>query len=123
MFKNYLRIALRHLWRNPLYTFVNIIGLAVGMTCALFAILYVNDELSFDKFHKNAPQLYRLTTTITNQDGSQQTLGTGQVQGPAFKEAIPEISDYTRVMKISGINVSGENKSLAVNLIYCDANF
>jgi ABC-type antimicrobial peptide transport system permease subunit len=93
------------------------------MTCALLAILYVNDELSFDKFHKNATQLYRITTTVTNQDGSQQTVGTGQVQGPAFKAAIPEISDYTRVLKIPGINVSGENKSLAVNLIYCDESF
>jgi ABC-type antimicrobial peptide transport system permease subunit len=123
MFKNYLKTAWRHLWRNKLYASINIIGLAVGMTCALFAILYVNDELSYDKFNKNAPQLYRLTTTITNKDGSRQTPGTGQVQGPAFKAAIPEISDYTRVMKIPGTNVSDENKSLQVDLIYCDESF
>jgi ABC-type antimicrobial peptide transport system permease subunit len=123
MIKNYFKIAFRHLWHNWLYTFVNIVGLTIGMTCALLAILFVIDELSFDTFHKNAPQLYRITTTVTNQDGSQQTVGTGQVQGPAFKAGIPEISDYTRVLKISGVNVSCENKSLAVNLIYCDASF
>ena len=118
MIKNYLKIAFRHLWRNRLYTFVNIVGLTIGMTCALLAILYVNDELSFDKFHKNAPQLYRLTTTLTNQDGSKQTVGTtGQVQGPVFKNAIPEISDYVRMLGIDGINMSANNKSLAVKNI------
>ena len=97
MLKNYFKVAFRHLRRNRLYAIINIVGLTIGMMCALFAILYVEDELSFDKFHKNAPQLYRLTTSITNQGGSQQTVGTGQVQGPAFKAAIPEILDIARV--------------------------
>ena len=123
MFKNYFKTAWRHLLKNRLYTIINIAGLTIGMMCALFAILYVNDELNYDKFNKKASQLYRLTTTITNQYGNHQTLGSGQVEGPAFKAAIPEISDYTRIIKISGINVSGENKSLAVQLIYCDESF
>jgi ABC-type antimicrobial peptide transport system permease subunit len=94
------------------------------MTCALLAILYVQDEISYDRFHKNARELYRLTTTLTNQDGSQQTLGTtGQVQGPAFKEVIPEISDYLRMWGIDAINMSANNKSLAVNTRYVDENF
>ncbi|HEV8508458.1 MAG TPA: FtsX-like permease family protein, partial [Chitinophagaceae bacterium] len=81
-------------------------------------------EISFDRFHKNAPELYRLTTTLTNQDGSRQTLGTtGQVQGPAFKEAIPEISDYLRMWGIDAINMSANNKSLSVNTRYVDENF
>ena len=124
MFKNYFKIALRHLWRNRLYTFINVAGLSIGMTCALLAILYVHDEMSYDLFHKNAPQLYRLTTTITGQGGSQQTVGTtGQVQGPAFNEAIPGISDYMRMFGIDAINMSGNNKSLAVKILYADENF
>ena len=124
MFRNYLKIALRHLGRNRLYTLINVAGLSIGMTCALLAILYVRDEMSYDLFHKNAPQLYRLTTTITNQEGVQQTVGTtGQVQGPAFKEAIPGISDYTRMLGIDAINMSGNDKSLAVKILYADENF
>src|SRR5215813_13144526 len=124
MIKNYFKIALRHLWRNRLYTFVNVIGLSIGMTCALLAMLYVHDELSYDRFHKNERELYRLTTTLTNHDGSQQTLGTtGQVQGPAFKEAIPEILDYLRMWGIDAINMSANSKSLAVNTRYVDENF
>jgi len=94
------------------------------MTCALLAILYVRDEMSYDRFHKNATQLYRLTTTITSPGGVRQTVGTtGQVQGPAFKEAIPEISDYLRIWGINAINMSGNNKSLPVNTLYVDENF
>src|SRR5438309_1654458 len=122
MLKNYFKIALRHLWRNRLYTFINIAGLTIGMTCALLSILYVNDEMSYDRFHKNAPQLYRLTTTI-NDHGTLKTVGTGQVQGPAFKAAIPEISDYARILEIYGINMSGENKSIDVKTIYGDESF
>ncbi len=124
MIRNYLKIGLRHLWRNRLYTLVNVMGLSIGMTCALLAMLYIHDELSYDRFHKNERDLYRLTTTLTNQDGSRQTLGTtGQVQGPAFKEAIPEISDYLRMWGINAINMSANNKSLAVNTRYVDENF
>jgi ABC-type antimicrobial peptide transport system permease subunit len=124
MIENYFKIALRHLWRNRLYTFINVVGLSIGITCALLAILYVRDEMSYDRFHKNALQLYRLTTTITNPSGMQQTVGTtGQVQGPAFKEAIPEISDYLRLWGIDAINMSANNKSLAVDTRYVDENF
>lgn len=122
MFRNYLKIGLRHLWRNRLYTLINITGLTVGMTCALLAILYVHDEMSYDRFHKKSQQLYRLTTTIIDH-GSRKTVGTGQVQGPAFKAAIPEISDYARILEIYGINMSGDNKSLAVKTIYGDESF
>ena len=59
------------------------------MACAILTILFVNNEVSFDRFHQNTLQLYRLTTTVTNADNSKQTLGTtGQVQGPAFKVAV-----------------------------------
>src|SRR5438477_2704552 len=123
MFKNYFKIAFRHLLRNRLYAAINIAGLTIGMTCALLAFLYVHDEMSYDQFHKNAPQLYRITTTITDQDGSLKTVGTGQVQGPAFKAAVPEIVDYVRIFKIDETNILGHDKSIAVNIIYTDESF
>jgi putative ABC transport system permease protein len=87
--------------------------------------LYVKDELNFDQFHKNKHQLYRLNTTITGpQDGTKQTLGTtGQIQGPAFKNAIPEIEDYTRILGMDNINLTGNGKSLAVKNLFADKNF
>lgn len=60
MFKNYFKIALRNLSKNKIHTFINIIGLAIGMTCAILILLWVQDELSYDKFHKNADRIYRV---------------------------------------------------------------
>src|SRR4029077_14353549 len=62
--------------------------------------------------------------TITNQDGTVQQLGTtGRVQGPAFKTNIPEILDYTRIFGMHGINITNNNRSFAVNVLYVDENF
>jgi len=125
MISNFFKIAFRHLLRNKVFTFINLTGLTLGMTCALFAILFVKDEMSYDRWHSNASRLYRLTTLITHtNDGTQQFVATtGQVQGPAFKSAIPEIADYVRILGTDGINLTGNNKSLAVKNIYADSNF
>ena len=61
MFKNYVKIALRHLKKNKAYSFINIFGLSVGMACCLLIVLFVQDELSYDKFHDNADRIFRIT--------------------------------------------------------------
>jgi len=60
MFKNYFLITLRNLFRNSFYSFINIAGLAIGITCSILILLWVNDELSFDKFHPNAERLFQV---------------------------------------------------------------
>ena len=60
MLKNYLKIALRNLRKHAGYTVINILGLAIGMTCCVLIALYVWDELAFDRFHDDADQIYRL---------------------------------------------------------------
>ena len=60
MISNYLKITLRYLWRYKLYSFINIIGLAVGLSCALLIMVWVQDELSYDQFHSNSENLYRI---------------------------------------------------------------
>jgi putative ABC transport system permease protein len=61
MVKNYLTIALRNLRRHKGYTAINILGLAVGMACAIQRVLYIQYEMSYDRFHRKADQLYRLS--------------------------------------------------------------
>jgi len=58
MFKNYLKIAFRNLWKNKAFSLINIMGLALGLTCSLLIMLWVNDEYNVDAFHKNDSQLY-----------------------------------------------------------------
>ena len=64
MIKNYLIIALRNLARHRLYSFINIAGLAVGLTCAIFIILFVRDQLSYDRWIPGTENLYRVENTL-----------------------------------------------------------
>ncbi|WP_422082883.1 ABC transporter permease [Ulvibacterium sp.] len=126
MFRNHLKIAWRNLWKNRFYSAINVAGITVAITCLLFALIYWNDEHSFDDFHTHNPNLYRITTNLVEHKGAiAQTVGTtGQVQGRAFKEAVPEIKKYVRVMG-GQINseVSAGEKTLGLNTLFVDTNF
>ncbi|HEX4270022.1 MAG TPA: hypothetical protein VHZ32_01490, partial [Rhizomicrobium sp.] len=64
MFRNYLTVAFRSLVRHKLYSFINIAGLAVGLTCAIFIILFVRDQLSYDRWIPGTENLYRVEDTL-----------------------------------------------------------
>jgi putative ABC transport system permease protein len=66
MLKNYLKIVFRHLRRSKTYSFINITGLSAGLAVSILLLLWVNDELSYDRFNKNAASLYRLSPTFDN---------------------------------------------------------
>lgn len=126
MITNYSKIAVRHLWRSKLYSGINVFGLAVGVACMLLAILFVKDEYSYDDFHKNGENLYRVTTTLRTVEANDlHTVGgTGQVQGPAFKQAVPEIQKMVRVLggDIYG-DIEANNKTLKQRMLFVDDSF
>ncbi len=70
MLKNYFKIALRNLLKHKGFSFINILGLSVGLTCCLLIGLYINEEMSYDRFHENADETYRFTREFMSQDGS-----------------------------------------------------
>ncbi|HHF51767.1 MAG TPA: hypothetical protein ENL46_03670, partial [Candidatus Aminicenantes bacterium] len=71
MLLNYLKVAIRNMTRKKLMTFINISGLILGVSCCLLAVLYVSDELSYDRFHENQDTLFRVTRVLyDNSDGS-----------------------------------------------------
>jgi putative ABC transport system permease protein len=96
MFKNYLKIALRNIFGHKGYSFINISGLAVGIAVCIFILLWVRDELSFNRFHKNINNLY-LAATL-HDHGTKKGIGTGAppALGPALKNDYPEILNATR---------------------------
>lgn len=113
-----MHITFRHLWNNKLYSAINITGLAIGISCVILAVLYWQDERSYDTFH--GPDLYRITTTVKGETFG----GTGQVQGPAFKEGVPEMVNYTRVLggDISG-DIVANNKAIRLQFLFVDDSF
>jgi putative ABC transport system permease protein len=97
MLKNYLKIAFRNIVRHKGYSFINIAGLAVGMACCILILLWVQDELSYDKFHKNADNLYRVTKEYRYPSGK---ISYSRVTCPplanVLKTEYPEIFNATR---------------------------
>jgi putative ABC transport system permease protein len=98
MFRNYLTIALRNLVRQKLYSVINIAGLAVGLACVLFIILFTHDELSYDTWVPDTANLYRLEMTIHVPSRAPMTLAvTPFPMPPAMHAEIPEVTDSTRL--------------------------
>ena len=69
MLRNYLKVAFRSLFRNKLTSFINIFGLALAMACSLLIYVFIQDELSYDKFHSNADRVYRVTRSFHSPEG------------------------------------------------------
>jgi len=88
MFKNYLKIAFRNLFRHKIFSFINIAGLAVGITCSLLILLWVQDELSYNRFHANGDLLYRVMEVIHTPDADDVVVDA--TPGP-LAEALPKV--------------------------------
>ena len=123
MFKNYFKTAFRNLLHNKIYSFINIAGLSLGLACALLIMLYVNDEISYDRFHKNVSQIYRVDKQDMKEDGSAHYGSyTGYFQGPRFTSNIPEIQSFVRFEPDQiDIKAGADVQSQAVSFV--DANF
>ena len=105
MLKNYLKTAVRNLWKNKTFSFINVAGLAIGMAVSFLILLLVFNELTYDRFHENSGNIYRIATRI---DAEGRKLNVPSVPAPfglMLKELYPEIAevvrlrgDYTRVI-------------------------
>jgi ABC-type antimicrobial peptide transport system permease subunit len=93
MFLNYLKIAFRNLWRNKTFSFINIFGLALGMTFSLLIYLWIQDELRMDAFHTNNPRLFRMMETQYYDDGKVFNFPSCPgLLADALKKEVPEVA-------------------------------
>lgn len=101
MIRNYIKIAWRKLWKNKVYSVINILGLALGISVTLIIALWVNSELKYDRFYTITDRLYQVYTRDAF-EGEQHTWGgTPAVLGPVLKEEHPEIEHMARVWNIN----------------------
>lgn len=99
MIKNYIKVALRTIFRNKTYSFINIFGLALGLACSFLILIWIMDELSYDKFHKDVNRLYFLYQQQLYSNNHQ--LNTDNLPGPLKNELMsnfPEIENATRFL-------------------------
>ena len=121
MLKNYFNIAIRNFRRYLGFTAINVAGLAGGLVTAIFILLWVNDEMSYDSFHKNKNTLYRVWHNAHYSDGSIKTFpSTPAPLGPAAKSEIPEIEYATRMDWGSELLFEQEKNSFMESGIWAD---
>ena len=91
MLYNYFKVTIRNIWRSKVNSIINILGLAVGIACAILIVLFVKDEVTYDQFHSKIDRLYRVTTTMSRDgDGTQEGM-TPFVVGLTVKDEIQDI--------------------------------
>jgi putative ABC transport system permease protein len=100
MIKNLIKTALRHISKHLGYSLLNVIGLTLGISSALFLIIYVSDELSYDRYHENAGRIYRVSAKITEPD-DQFTWNVAQIpMGPQVVQDYPEVQSFVRFINM-----------------------
>ena len=123
MFRNYLKIAWRNLWRNKAFSLINIAGLSVGLACCMLIFLYTMDEVSYDRFNINAENIYHLVSSFKYSDGQvHKGSSTGDILGPSFKRQLPDITDFVRIQG-SGYTVKHGNEVFDQPALIVDSNF
>ncbi|MCP4727684.1 MAG: FtsX-like permease family protein [bacterium] len=110
-FENYLKIAFRNILKQKVYSSINIMGLAIGMACCLLISLWVFDELSYDRFHENAENIYRVEADVDHGDRIFHTYSSPHQFVPLAKGTIPEVSGATRCTRFGGIQIKFGNSS------------
>jgi len=106
MFKNNLKIALRNLLKYKAFSLINIAGLAVGIACFIMLAVWVQDELSYDRFHDNINELYRIIRIDGEESDRNEGPGTSFVLPTTLKERFPEIKDFSRYVQLSSFQPS-----------------
>jgi putative ABC transport system permease protein len=122
MFKNYIKIAIRNLWKNKAFSAINIFGLASGLAICLLILFYVNNELGYDQYNTKSDRIYRV-------DGDLQFGGNHFVLaqspdplGPTLKQDFPQVEQYVRFRDHGGIMVKKGNENVEENkVIYTDS--
>lgn len=99
MIRSYLIVAWRNLLRNKIFSFINIIGLAIGMAVVFIIYQYIQAERSYDLFHANASRLYRVPIQYSGALASGPSATSHPAIGPAMKADFPEVEDFARVMR------------------------
>ena len=122
MFKNYLIVAVRNIRRHKVHSIINIAGLSVGMACTILILLWVQHELSFDRYHEKAERIYRLGMDLDIGNWHKRIALSSNPAGPALKKDYPEVMEFAR-FRGSGARVLvqyKERKFFEHGILYAD---
>src|SRR6266571_1470828 len=124
MFKNYFKTAWRNLWKNKVYSAINIVGLAIGMAACIVIMLFVFYEKSFDNLHKK--NIYRLNEVqkFEGMVASQKVALSMFPMGPTLKSDFPEIRNFARINWDNKVHIGyGEKQIYLAQVFFVDSTF
>src|SRR4030042_2283396 len=110
MFSNIIKVAIRNLIRQPGYTFINILGLAIGLACSILILLYVVNEITYDSFHQKADQIYRIGVRGQMPGNELNQAVTAAPMMEALLNDYPEVEMVARIGEFGGWLVNYEDK-------------
>ncbi len=121
---HFLKSTFRIFRRNAGYTLINIAGLSIGLSAGILILLYVFNELSYDRFHENGPDIYRVNMVFVNPDGDFPSYTIPAAVGPSLAEAFPAIKSVTRITQASdGYFLSNDKLFEIKDICYADSTF
>ena len=124
MFRNYLKIAWRNLWRNKTYASINILSIAIGLAAFWMIALYIGDEFSYDRNQPDADRIYRVAQHASWEGGKLDLPLTAPIFAPAMKRQFPEVAAATRIDMEGGGIITYAGKNLKVgDIIVSDNDF
>ncbi len=124
MIKNYFKIALRNLWKNKTFSVINIVGLTTGLTCCLLMTLYLQHELSYDKFQKNGDRVVRVIMEYSTNGGELRSGNfTSTKVFPSFKKNFPEVEDGVRMSGATALVKYKDNIFSEKKFLFADSTF
>src|SRR5882762_1387269 len=107
MLRNLVKIALRNLLKDKAYSAINILGLTIGISCSLFLLMYILDELSYDRYHANAKNIYRIVSNVKEPDNAFTWAVVQKPMAPELRDNYPEV--------INAVRFDGMNRNLYKN--------
>jgi putative ABC transport system permease protein len=124
MFSNYLKLTLRYLKSNKGYFFINLLGLIIGIASFILIVFWIKAETSYDKFHRNADNIYRVDYLLYEEGILEQhsAAGSGAI-GRELKNAFPEVLDYTRFTRIEGLVRYDDQVFKEKRILYAQSSF
>jgi putative ABC transport system permease protein len=124
MLKNYIKIGIRNILRQKSYSLINILGLALGMTTCILIMIWVNHELSYDKFNKDSDRIFRIYHELSMAGNPRSNPSGSAPMAQAISENCPEVESVTRIMNAGRYTVEYNNNFfIEENVLYVDSTF
>ncbi len=124
MFKNYLKVALRNLWKNKAFSAINIIGLSAGLAVCLLIVLFVKDEMSYDKHYDQSGNIYWIDADIFFNNTQFTSAVSPAPMAPTLKKDFPQVVQYTRLRNAGDILVKKDNQNIQNHhAVFADSTF